>query len=204
MRRYGSNKAKTLLRLVGVPGLVALLAYAWALSRVYAFARADELSAGLRADVIVVLGAAQWNGVPSPVLRGRLDHAIALYHAGHTPIILFAGGSRPGDQFTEAKVGRDYALTRGVPEPATRLEQAGRTTWQSMVAVRRIMAAQGWTTAILVSDPFHMRRLKSMAGDLGILSYSSPTPFSAIRSKSWWYTLNEAHIYLGYELGYKP
>ena len=190
--------------MVGVPGLVVLLAYAWAFARVYTFSRVDELRPGLQADVIVVLGAAQWNGVPSPVLRGRLDHAIALYHSACAPVLLFTGGESPGDQFTEAEVGRDYALTHGVPEAAIWLEQGGRTSWQSMVSVRQIMADQGWTTAILVSDPFHMRRLRCIADDLSIVSYSSPTPLSAIRSKEWQHLVNEAWVYLGCELGYKP
>lgn len=72
------------------------------------------------------------------------------------------------------------------------------------MAIRQIMVDQDWTTAILVSDPFHMRRLKCMADDLGIASYSSPTPFSAVRSTEWQYLLDEARVYLGYELGYKP
>lgn len=204
VERGGSRKGAALLRLVGFFGLVVLLAYAWAFARVYAFARVDELRPGLQADVIVVLGAAQWNGVPSPVLQGRLDHAIALYHAGYAPALILTGGKRPGDRLTEAEVGRNYALAHSVLDAAIWLEQEGRTTWQSMVVVRQIMAHQGWTTAILVSDPFHMQRLKRMAEDMDIASYSSPTPFSAIRSTEWRYLMGEACIYLGYELGYKP
>ena len=195
---------RTILRVIGVVGLIVLIAYGWAFVRVYAFSRTDELEPGLRADVIVVLGAAQWHGVPSPVLRGRLDHAIALHQAGYAPALLFTGGKRPGDGLTEAKVGRNYALAHGIPDRAIWLENEGRASWHSMTAVRQIMGDQGWTTAILVSDPFHMRRLKSMAKDLTIIAFSSPTPFSAIRSTEWRYLLNEARVYLGYELGYRP
>ena len=148
------------------------------------------------ASVIVVLGAAQYVGHPSPVLRARLDHAIALWRRGLAPRLIFTGGTGDGDTTSEAAVSRLYAMKHGVPDSVIDIESQGRTTMESLRAVRAIMRARNLRTAILVSDPFHMARLRILASGLHIEPpYTSPTrtsPISANRSAAWRYLLGES------------
>lgn len=146
------------------------------------------------ADAIVVLGAAQWNGKPSPVLQARLDHAYDLWAAKYAPAIIVTGGTGDGDQYSESAVARQYLIGRGVPGSALLMEQQGRTSYESMVGASDLMKQHGWRRALLVSDPFHMLRLKRMADDLGLRGLTSPTRTSPIISGSeteWFYTLRE-------------
>ena len=136
---------------------------------------------GARAsDAIVVLGAAQYVGRPSPVLRARLDHALDLWQRGLAPRLIFTGGMGAGDTTSEAAVSRAYALRHGVPDTAIFMENEGRTTRESLAAVSAIMRAQQMRTAILVSDPFHMFRLRLEARRTGLEAYTSPTESSPI------------------------
>lgn len=160
----------------------------------------DEVDA---ADAIVVLGAAQWNGRPSPVLRARLDHGIALYHAGAAPLLITTGGHGPDPHYTEAGVGRAYAEARGVPATALLSEEVGTTTWESMRAVAAIAEARGIRRVLLVSDPFHMARLKAMARDLGLEPLTSPTRSSPISRRplvEMRYVVREVVLLTGYHL----
>lgn len=187
-----------------VVGLIALYLSVLVV-RIVSASRHDDLASGdglVRADVIVVLGAAQANGQPLPVFRGRLEHAVALYHQGHARYMLFTGGKQPRDQYTEAEAGRMYALQNGVPDSAILLEDRGRTTLQSMRACARIMREHKLQRAILVSDPFHAFRLRRMALDLGLHAFVSPTPYSRVRSFSTRtkYTLRETVVYTVYRL----
>jgi uncharacterized SAM-binding protein YcdF (DUF218 family) len=154
------------------------------------------------ADVIIILGAAQANGVPRPVLKERLNHGIALYRQGYARYLLFTGGNRPGDRGTEASAGRYYALARGVPAEAILVEPSGHTTMQSLQACAEIMRAHVLKRAILVSDPFHTFRLRRMANDIGMDAVASPTPSSAVQG-SWMqlhYELREVGVYSLYRL----
>ena len=147
------------------------------------------------ASAIVVLGAAQYEGRPSPVLRARLDHAIELWHRGIAPRLILTGGRGPRDTTSEAEVGRLYAIRRGVASDAIALETAGRTTSESLHAVSRMLPAQKDRSVVLVSDPFHMLRLTIMARRLGLNSYTSPTttsPISANTVESLRYVLGES------------
>jgi uncharacterized SAM-binding protein YcdF (DUF218 family) len=132
------------------------------------------------ADAIVVLGAAQYDGRPSPVLRARLDHGVTLYHRGMAPLLMLTGGRGFGDTTTEAAVGARYAERHGVPVPAVLVEDAGRTTSESMHAAATLLRARGATRVVLVSDPFHMLRLGILARRFGLTPYLSPTPTSRI------------------------
>lgn len=148
-----------------------------------------------RAHVIVVLGAAQYVGRPSPVLKARLDHAIALWSAGMAPMLIVTGGMGAGDTTSEAAVGRQYALKRGVPDSAILVENAGRTTRESLRAVAEMMQQRGLDSAILVSDPFHMLRLSVVARGFGLTAHTSPTqtsPISANRLQTVRYVLSES------------
>lgn len=146
-------------------------------------------------DAIVVLGAAQYVGRPSPVLRARLDHAIDLWQRGMAPRLIFTGGTGIGDTTSEAAVSRVYALNHGVPDTAILTENNGRTTRESLAAVSEIMHAREMRTAILVSDPFHMLRLRILSAQYGVDAVTSPTqtsPISANRGQSLGYVLSES------------
>ena len=146
-------------------------------------------------DAIVVLGAAQYVGRPSPVLRARLDHALSLWQRGLAPVLIFTGGTGAGDTTSEAAVSRVYALKHGVPDTAILMENRGKTTRQSLAAVSAIMEARQMRTAILVSDPFHMLRLRILSTQYGVDAYTSPTqtsPISANRGQALGYVLSES------------
>jgi uncharacterized SAM-binding protein YcdF (DUF218 family) len=127
-----------------------------------------------------LLGAAQYDGRPSPVLRARLDHAIELYRGGTARTLIMTGGVGPGDTVSEAVAAQRYAVKQGVPARAILTERAGMTTLQSMQAVRGMMDGRGLHSAVLVSDPFHMLRLKLLAMRCGFTGYTSPTHTSPI------------------------
>jgi vancomycin permeability regulator SanA len=133
-----------------------------------------------RADAIVVFGAAQYNGTPSPVLRARLDHAADLYERDVADVIFVTGGSQPGDRTTEASASAAYLKTKGVPESALLREISGRTSWQSLAFAASYLKVRGKTDVVLVSDPFHNARIAAMAGELGLHGYVSPTRTSPI------------------------
>jgi uncharacterized SAM-binding protein YcdF (DUF218 family) len=163
---------------------LALLATAgWLLAAlaVYGYGQRDEARPS---DVIVVLGAAQYDGRPSPVLRARLDHALDLHERGMAGTIITTGGVGVGDTVSEAVVGRRYLVRGGVPVDAILTETAGLRSHQSMAAAAALMRAQGLESAILVSDPFHMLRLRMLAWRLGISARSSPTRSSPIMRSS--------------------
>ena len=146
-------------------------------------------------DAIVVLGAAQYVGRPSPVLRARLDHALDLWQRGLAPRLIFTGGTGVGDTTSEAAVSRIYALKHGVPDTAILMENEGRTTRESLAAVSAIMHARQMRTAILVSDPFHMLRLRILSTQYGVDAYTSPTktsPISANKAQALAYVLSES------------
>ena len=128
-----------------------------------------------KADAIMVLGAAQFNGKPSPVLEARLSHAFDLWQQGLAPIIVVTGGKQPGDRFTEASSGAEYLIARGVPDAAIRREVQGTTSWESIAASARFLKAEGRTRVLLVSDPYHSLRIKGIAAEVGLTPYSSPT-----------------------------
>ena len=147
------------------------------------------------AGSIVVLGAAQYDGKPSPVLRARLDHGIDLWNRGMGKVLVFTGGQAYGDTTSEAEVGRNYARKRGVPDTVILLEMKGRTTRESMLGVAEILGTRGITSAILVSDPFHMLRLSITGRRFGLTTYTSPTrtsPISPNREKRWRYMVGES------------
>jgi len=192
----------SLRRLIVLATLLVGAVWATSTALVVRFARRDEARA---ADAIVVLGAAQYMGRPSPVLRARLDHAIALYHRGLAPRLAFTGGRGTGDTTSEADVGRRYALRHGVPAAAILVETEGRTTRESLRAVAALLRARGMTRVILVSDPFHMLRLRIVARRLGLEPFTSPTrtsPISRNRGEEVSYLLGESFkvpaVWLGF------
>jgi uncharacterized SAM-binding protein YcdF (DUF218 family) len=158
-----------------VVGLVALTGYAT--YRVLAQGQRDEQRP---ADAIVVMGAAQYNGRPSPVFEARLEHAVELYRAGVAPRLIVTGGKQEGDKTTEAASARAYAITHGVPRDAILAEDRSRTTLESIRGVRGLLHDHGLADAVFVSDRTHMLRVLRMAADEGITAYGSPTTTSPL------------------------
>ena len=173
---------------------LALLLAAWTASliAVLAWERHDQARP---ASAIVVLGAAQYVGRPSPVLRARLDHAIDLWRRNLAPLMIVTGGTGRGDTTSEAAVSQRYAVQRGVPASAILLETEGRTTSESMEGVAALMSRRSRRDVLLVSDPFHMLRLTILARRHGLEPYASPTPTSPIAAsptERWKYALSES------------
>jgi uncharacterized SAM-binding protein YcdF (DUF218 family) len=174
-----------------VLGVVAL---GWVASvfAVISFASRDNARP---ADAIVVLGAAQYSGRPSPALKARLDHALRLWERNMAPRMIVTGGVGPGDVTSEAAVAQAYVEGEGVPSDSVLLEPRGRTTSESMRAVAEIMESNGMERAVLVSDPFHMFRLWLLAKRYGFVAHTSPTrtsPVNPANERRWGYILRES------------
>ena len=157
--------------------LAAVIVYTVSLVMVLVVSQQDQR---VPVDAIVVLGAAQYNGRPSPVLRARLDHALGLYRDRLSPLILVTGGVGRGDTTSEAMAGRRYLIAHGVPADVVVAQSEGRTTMASMTAVAAWLHARGLRRALLVSDPFHMFRLRLEARRTALEAYTSPTESSPI------------------------
>ena len=157
--------------------LAAVIVYTVSLVMVLVVSQQDQAQP---VDAIVVLGAAQYNGRPSPVLRARLDHALGLYRDRLAPLILVAGGVGRGDTTSEAMVGRRYLIAHGVAPDAVVAQSEGRSTMASMTAVTGWLHGRGLRRVLLVSDPFHMFRLRLEARRTSLEAYTSPTESSPI------------------------
>jgi len=168
---------RDLIRLAGAACLGIVLVGGYATYRIWAQGQRDEERP---ADAIVVMGAAQYNGRPSPVFAARLDHAISLYFAGVASTLVMTGGKAEGDRTTEAAAGRDFAIALGVPAEAILVEEESRTTLESVRAVASLLAANDLDNAIFVSDRPHMLRVLRMAADEGVTAWGSPTQTSPI------------------------
>jgi uncharacterized SAM-binding protein YcdF (DUF218 family) len=148
------------------------------------------------ADVIIVLGAAEYRGKPSPVLKARLDHALWLYYQKMSPRILTTGGSGGDPVFTEADVSRDYFVRRGIPSEAIIVEDEGASTMQSTATAGEIMRRMGLKSCIVVSDGYHIFRAKKMLEFRGLEVYGSPRP--TVPQGSW----REKGLFLRQAVGY--
>lgn len=168
---------RDLLRLIVLVLVGAVLAAGYTVLRIWQQGQLDEQRP---AQAIVVMGAAQYNGVPSPVYAARLDHAIDLYLAGIAPVLVVTGGKAEGDRTTEAAAGRAYAIARGVPAAAIISEDRGRTTRESLQAVGALLHDAGIESAIVVSDRTHMLRSLRIATDEGLVAWGSPTTSSPV------------------------
>lgn len=164
-------------RLLGVCVLGAAVVTGYGAFRIWDQGNRDERRP---AGALVVLGAAQYDGRPSPVLAARLDHAIELFRTGDYRYFVVTGGKADGDRTTEAAVARAYALAWGIPDDRILVEERGRTTLESLEAVAGILARYEVRDAVFVSDPTHMLRVLRMAADLGLTAWGSPTPTSPV------------------------
>ena len=189
-------KAAVALVLVGlVYGLVTFF-------QVWSAARSDQARTS---EAIVVLGTAQYNGRPSPVLKARLDHAVALYRRKLAPVIVVTGGSQPGDRVTEATASANYLLAQGVPDDAVLREVSGSSSWQSLAAVAAFLDDRNIDEVLLVSDPFHSYRIRAIADELGLRGRTSPTRTSPISglTEAQYMARETAAVALGRIIGFR-
>src|ERR1051326_8046106 len=185
--------------LLGIAAIITLSVYGvYLYGQVRDYAARDEARP---ADAIVVLGAAQYNGRPSPVLKARLDHAYELLKNGFAPAVITTGSYGPDPNFSEAQVSTRYLVQRGVDMSNIITEQGSGTTYDSIQAASELLKAKGWTTALVVSDGFHLYRAKRMFSDNGITTYTSPAPNSPIEvesSQRFWHSLREVMLFSAY------
>ncbi len=165
------------LLLLTLAGLLWMLVLA---GRIELTGRRDD---DARADAVVVLEAAQYRGMPSPVFAARLDHALALYEEGKAPLVIVAGGREDGDRYTEAAAGVRYLNSNGVPAGKLLAVGRGDDTLSSLQAVAAAARRREISSVLLVSDRFHMERSLRMATDLGLRAYGSPTTTSPVEEK---------------------
>jgi uncharacterized SAM-binding protein YcdF (DUF218 family) len=196
----GVRIGSLLNRVVGAAVLALMLLIVSTGLAIWWNARQDSRPAS---DAIVVLGSAQYNGVPSSIFEARLEHAITLYEAGVAPVIVTVGGRAAGDEFTEAEAGQEYLANSGVPGDALLAVPEGVDTLESMRVVSAAFGERGWTSAVLVTDPWHAMRAERMAQDAGIEAVSSPTrqgPAVETRGTQFRYILRETAAYLLYRV----
>ena len=165
------------------PGLLALILALWLTGIASWIAAGPAEDPEGQADIAIVLGAAVDGREPSPVFAARLDHAIGLYRTGRVGGLLLTGARSPEDELSEAVAGRLYAMKGGVPADAILIEEQSRTTFQNLVNARGIMRGEGISTALVVSDPLHLRRALAMAHALEIDAAASAA--SGSRYRSW-------------------
>ena len=192
--RVGSLVTRLVLALV----LAAVLLVGATAGAIWWTARHDARPAS---DAIVVLGSAQYDGVPSSIFEARLEHALRLWQDGVAPVVVTVGGKADGDRFTEAEAGAQYLAQAGVPGDALLPVPEGVDTLESMRSVSAAFDERGWSTAVLVTDPWHAMRTQRMAEDAGIEATTSPTrqgPSVYSRTTQVRYIFRETAAYLLY------
>jgi uncharacterized SAM-binding protein YcdF (DUF218 family) len=189
-------------RLVAIAACVAVVYLLANLGLVW---RASRDNQARQVQAIVVLGSAQYDGVPSPDLGARLGHALSLWHRHLAPVIVVTGGKEPGDSYTEAQASADWLAARGVPQSAILREVNGRDTWESLDATARFLKPRGIRTVLLVSDPYHDDRIALMTGQLGLTSYVSPTTTSPIKGGALvpYFAKETAEVAVGRIIGFR-
>lgn len=186
--------------------LVSLFAAAWAAAKIESVSkeieRQSRVDEAKPADIIIVLGAAEYRGRPSPVLEARLNHALFLYVQDFAPRILTTGGAGGDPTFTEGGVAHNYLSRHGVPSEAILVESEGESTVHSIAAAAEIMRRMNLHSCIVVSDGYHIFRVKKMLEQRGIEVYGSPRPEEGGGSKrSWWVYARQAIAYGLWRIG---
>jgi uncharacterized SAM-binding protein YcdF (DUF218 family) len=161
---------------VGLAALVVLYV-GLTFAQVWWASRTNDTS---KASAIIVMGAAQWNGVPSPVLAGRLDHAVSLYEEGVAPLIVVTGGKQAGDAVTQGRSGYEYLRAKGVPDEAIKVEVEGTNSFEELSASALILDKAGvGNDVVIVTDPYHALRAGEIAEEVGLRAHVSPTHASS-------------------------
>ncbi len=156
---------------------LGLLYFLVSLAQVWSTGRSDDSGP---ADAIVVMGAAQYDGRPSPQLAARLDHVLKIWPEGVAPLVVVTGGNLPGDRFTEAEASAGYLIERGIPADAIQMENAGTTSHESLVSVSALLAAQDLNDVVIVTDPYHALRSRLIAEEVGLDAEVSSTDTSVV------------------------
>jgi uncharacterized SAM-binding protein YcdF (DUF218 family) len=156
---------------------VASVYFVYTAWQVYSTGTTDQRR---QVDAIVVMGAAQYDGRPSPQLEARLDHVIELWPQGLAPLVVVTGGKRPGDRFTEAQASADYLVDHGVDPSAILQETVGTTSYESLDVVQALLEIRGLDSVLIVTDPYHCLRSRMIAAELGLTAYVSPTDTSVV------------------------
>jgi len=180
IRQPGPVDRRVWLRVIQVAALFTAMGLAYfAISfwQVWSTGRSDQ---SRPVDAIVVLGAAQYDGRPSPQLAARLDQVVALWPDGLAPLVVVTGGNQPGDRFTEAEASASYLIDSGVPAAAILMEDSGSTTYESLDHVADLLDDQGLNSILIVTDPYHALRSRLIAQELGLTAYVAPTDTSVV------------------------
>lgn len=162
--------------------ILSVLFFGYLVGQLWDIHRVGHLKRSRQADCAIVLGAAAWHNKPSPVLRERLNHAITLYREGSVKSIVLTGGYGKGADFAESEVGLEYCVKQGIPREVIHAELASLNTLDNLKGAKQIMSEKGLERALLVSDPWHLKRARRMATDLGLRVYVEGTPSSRFRS----------------------
>lgn len=165
------------VRVVALLVVVGVGYLAVSLFQVWSTGRTDQARP---VDAIVVMGAAQYDGVPSPQLAARLDHVVELWPQGLAPLVVATGGNQPGDRFTEAQASAAYLTDRGVPADAILLEDQGTSSYESLAGVAELLHQRGLDDVLIVTDPYHSLRSRLIAEQVGLRAHVSPTPTSVV------------------------
>jgi uncharacterized SAM-binding protein YcdF (DUF218 family) len=188
------------LLFIGLLAIAALAVYAaWIAVQIR---EQSDMEEARPADIIIILGAAEYRGKPSPVLKARLDHGLWLYYKGLAPRILTTGGAGGDPVWTEGVVGRDYLVQRGVPSEAIIVEEEGESTVHSTAAAAEIMRRMNLKSCIVVSDGYHIFRVKKMLEFRGLNVYGSPRP--TVPKGTWrekWLLVRQSAGYLLWRIG---
>jgi uncharacterized SAM-binding protein YcdF (DUF218 family) len=174
------RRPRAVRRAMWAAGLVLVVVLGYflvSLYQVWSTGRGDQARP---VDAIVVMGAAQYDGEPSPQLAARLDHVVELWPQGVAPLVVVTGGNQPGDRFTEAEASARYLVERGVPQDAIVLENEGGNSYESLEGVAGLLGERGLSDVLIVTDPYHSLRSRLIAEDLGLTAYVSPTPSSVV------------------------
>jgi uncharacterized SAM-binding protein YcdF (DUF218 family) len=195
-------RLKWVLRSLAAVAVIGVLYLGVTFAQVRQASRRDEARP---VQAIVVLGSAQYNGVPSPDLRARLDHAYQLWQRHLADVVVVTGGKQPGDRVTEATASADYLAGRGVPQASILREVGGRNSWQSLAASAAFLKQRKLFTVLLVSDPFHDKRISLMADELGLTPYVSPTRTSPLGhgAKAYNYAKETGEVAVGRLVGFR-
>ena len=189
MRRFG----KILLAIITLTAVVLTVTAA----RIYSY---SSVAVDKQADAAVVLGAAVWSQNVSPVFRERINHAVDLYRKGKVRKLIFTGGQGNSNEPTEAAAASSYAQANGIPIQDILVEQKSHTTFENIVNAKQLADANSLKTVLIVSDPMHMKRAMTMARDVGLRAYPSPTPTT--RYVGWRTQMSELARETFYYLGY--
>jgi len=188
---------RRVLKVLVVTLILMLIVTLFTAANIYSY---GNTSSEANADAAIVLGAAVWGNQVSPVFKERINHAINLYRQGRIRKLIFTGGQGNRNEPTEAAAARNYALQNGVPLSDVLIEQQSHTTYENMVYAKRLADQNGLKKILIMSDPLHMKRAVTMAHDVGLDAYPSPTPTSKYRSLKIQTSelARETFYYLGY------